>query len=259
MARGAFVGAALLLPLSHHAASAQPAPFTLTYATYVHGLNAMNMEAVVALTAQHYQLQLSYRLTGLVGTLFSGQATSTVDGQFRGNTPVPSRMVSTGVFRGKHRVTAIEWKDGNPVITQLIPPVEEEREPVPVADQAHTIDALSAMAWLFHQVAATGRCDGAFTTFDGRRLSDLRAQTVGEEVLAPTTRSSFQGPALRCDFEGHQTAGFLRDTDQDSLRKPQHGSAWFARVVPGAAPVPVRITFGLRAFGEATIYVTGPS
>ena len=94
-------------------------------------------------------------------------------------------------------------------------------------------------------------------TFDGRRLSSLEAHTVGEEVLPKTDRSSFEGPALRCDFEGRQLGGFVHDDDLNVLRRPQHGSAWFASLAPGAPPVPVRITFSTRILGAATMYLTG--
>jgi hypothetical protein len=258
LARRAVLAAALLL-LPHRPAGAQPAPVMLSYAGYVHGLNMLKLEASVAMTGQRYRLQLSYTLQGLIGVFVSGEGTSTVDGHFRGNTPLPQTLLTTSRFRGKPRVTEIVWRNGSPVITQMQPPVEEERDPVPPSQQANTIDSLSAMAALFHRVATTGRCDGALTTFDGRRLSSLQAHTVGEEDLPATSRSSFQGTALRCDFEGQQLAGFMRDADQESLRKPQRGSAWFARLAPGTSPIPVRITFGMRSLGEATVYLTGAS
>ena len=153
-------------------------------------------------------------------------------------------------------MTQIDWRNGSPVISQLIPPVEAERDPVPPEEQAHTIDSLSAMAVLLREVTQSGRCEGTMNTFDGRRLSALAAHTVGEEVLPPTDRSIFQGKALRCDFEGRQLGGFVHDTDIEELRRPQHGSAWFASLSPGAPPVPVRISFTVRRLGETTMYLT---
>ncbi len=243
------------LTLSAQPALAQPTPVTLHYAAYITGLKMIDVEASVALAPQSYRLAVGYRLTGIVGALFSGDAVTTVQGRFVGDAAVPIDFLSTGHFRGEPRTTQIEWHDGNPVITQMIPPDDTERDPVPPADRLHTIDSLSAMAVLLRRVGSTGRCDGQVRTFDGRRLSELQAHTVGEETLAATSRSLFQGTALRCDFEGRQLAGFLRDADQSALRRPQRGSAWFARLTPGAAPVPVRISFNLRSFGDATMYL----
>ena len=235
---------------------AQPGPVRLNYAAYSNGLNVVDLQATVALSPQAYRMQLSYHLTGVIGAFFHGEFSTTVDGRFQGNRAEPREMFSTGHMRGEMRVTQIDWRDGNPVVMQLVPPTEAERDPVPPEAQAHTIDGLSAMAALLHQVATTGRCEGGANTFDGRRLSLVEAHTVGEEMLEETSRSIFHGTALRCDFEGRQLAGFVRDQDQSALRRPQRGSAWFARLVPGQPPVPVRITFQTRGFGPATMYLT---
>ncbi len=256
LARALVLAASLAAPFPA-LAQAAALPVRLSYAGYAAGFDFMDLQAGIAVTPQAYRVQVSLQITGLVGMLFHGQSTSVADGQFHGNQAVPRELFSTGKFGGQARTTQIDWQNGVPTITQMVPPAEEEREPVPAAEQAHTVDSLSAMAALLRQVAATGRCDGAMNTFDGRRLSSLQAHTAGEEVLEQTSRSSFHGPALRCDFEGRQLAGFLRDADQAELRKPQYGSAWFARIAPGEPPVPVRITFHTRQFGGATVYLTG--
>ena len=157
-------------------------------------------------------------------------------------------------MRGRPLVTQIDYPGGNPRVVQLAPPVEDDRESVPASLQPGTIDSLSAMAELVASVARTGRCDGAQRTFDGRRLSELSARTVGEESLAPTGRSTFSGRALRCDLEGRQIAGFAKDADPAAAR-PLHGSAWFASLAPGTPAVPVRISFETRFFGAATAYL----
>ena len=126
---------------------------------------------------------------------------------------------------------------------------------MPPAQQVDTMDSLSALALLMRHVQATGRCEARVMTFDGRRLAEVSAHTVGEEVLQPSSRRSFHGPTLRCDFEGRQLGGFLRDADQEQLRRPQHGSAWLAPIGPGGLRVPVEITFGTRWFGDATMYL----
>ena len=144
-----------------------------------------------------------------------------------------------------------------PNVLKMEPPVEDEREPVPVAQQANTIDSLSAMAALIRQIMVTGKCDGHDRTYDGRRLSEVSAHTVGQEALEETSRSSVAGTALRCDFQGKQLAGFRRDADQNELAKPTDGSAWFAQLGPGGPPIPVRVRFTTAQLGDITMYLTG--
>ena len=236
------------------AAVARAAPVDAHYVAYAAGLPVLDLDADFNVTATAYHVQLKYRTAGAAALLYRGGQDTVVDGHFVAGRPVPTRFFSTGYLRGKPRVTQIDYRGGQPHIRQLMPPSDEEREPVPEAQQANTIDTLSAMAELVRTVNETGRCEGHATTFDGRRLSELEARTAGREMLAETGRSSFSGPALRCDFVGRQTAGFMHDADEAS-RRPQRGSAWFAALTPGGELVPVRMVFTTRWFGEATMYV----
>ena len=251
--------AALLLPLLAWPAAAGSTATRLNYAAYIGGLNAFDLTATVAMSPQSYRMEVVFRLTGTIGALIHAESTSTVDGRFDGTTPEPRMLFSAGHFRGRPHVMQMEWPEGKPLIRQMSPPDEDQRDPVPPEQQAHTMDSLSAIVALLQRVATTGRCDGVVRTFDGRRLSELAAHTVGEETLPETDRSPFKGPALRCDVEGRQLAGFPVDGDQAELRRPHHGSAWFASLAPGEPLVPVRITFGERSFGQATLYLTGRS
>ncbi len=225
------------------------------YEAYAAGLEVIDMDASLDVAPERYRMRLDYRTVGAFNLVMRSHQETTVEGRFMGARPMPERFYSAGTLRGGPRVTQIDYQAGLPVIRQLVPPNETEREAVPTAQQAETVDTLSAVAELIHQVNTTGRCEGRATTFDGRRLSTLEARTSGEQVLEPTGRSSFSGPALRCDFVGRQLAGFLLDEDRERLQRPQAGSAWFAAVTPGGPKIPVRIVFKTRWFGDATMYL----
>ena len=228
------------------------------YEAYAAGLNVVAMDADFDVTADRYRVKLDYRTVGGLSVLFSSRQSTTVEGRFVGDRAVPQRFYSAGTLRGAPRVTQIDYRDGQPVVRQLVPATETEREPVAPAQQADTIDSLSAMAELIHTIQRTGRCDGRATTFDGRRLSMLDARTAGPQALESSWRSSFAGMTLRCDFVGRQLAGFMLNEDRATLQRPQMGTAWFAPLVPGGAVVPVRIAFRTRWFGDATMYVAAP-
>ena len=240
-------------------AAAQYAPVQLTYAAYFSGLNVADMQANLALSPQTYRVQLSFQVTGAAAALFRSNGISTAEGRFQGDRAMPRHLVSTGQTNGKAREMEMQWTGDQPTVVRMQPPIEPEREPVPAAEQARTIDSLSAMAVLLRRVWANGRCESGVRTFDGRWMSEIAVRTVGEEVLEPTSRSTFSGTALRCDIEGHQLAGFWRDKDEAAMHKPHHASVWFARPAPGQPLVPVRIAVETRGFGEATLYLTGES
>jgi hypothetical protein len=227
------------------------------YDTYVAGLRVAEVETGFSFGPWTYQLNLEYHTTVAAGFFFSGRQFGLVNGSWRGVQAEPSRFVGEGWWRGVNRQVDIEYKDGKPIIRRLIPANDAEREPVPDALQANTIDTLSALAKLIRVVDATGRCETTARTYDGRRAVEIEARTVGEELLEPTDRSSFAGKALRCDFSGLMVAGFWLGDDLERDRPPLHGSAWLAPVASGGPRLPVRISFETRWFGDATMYLTG--
>ncbi|HYZ64374.1 MAG TPA: DUF3108 domain-containing protein [Acetobacteraceae bacterium] len=240
----------LLLPIV-----AQASPVQASYDAYAAGLNVVVMDTSFDVQPDRYRVHIGYRTAGTFGVFLRAQQDTTVEGGFVGGRAAPQHFLSTGVLRGEQRLTRIDYAGGQPQIRQLVPGVEQEREPVPPEQQRNTIDTLSAMAQLMRQVNETGRCEGRVVTFDGRRLAELSARTVSEDMLPPSRLTSYSGRALHCDFDGRQLGGFKLDEDRDALQRPQHGSAWFASVVPGGPKIPVRISFRTRWFGDATMYL----
>lgn len=235
-------------------------PVRVNYAAYAAGLQIAAVDATFQLKPETYRVELAMRTTGVVGWFIQTQTLTTVDGTWRADRPAPHQFLSRGEWRGQPRFSLIDYKQGQPEVRQLIPPNEAEREPVPLDIQANSVDSLSAMAELVHVVGRTGGCEGTTRVFDGRRASDVTARTVGEEIVPPSSRSVFTGPALRCDFEGRMVAGFWLDADRKAGQKPMKGSAWLANPLAGAPSggpkLPVRITFESRWLGDVSIYLT---
>ncbi len=229
------------------------------YEAYAAGVAVLDMRATWDVMEAQYRVRIAFRTLGAVNLLARSMTESVAEGRFAGARPVPTSFRSSGTLRGEPRATAIDYPGGQPVVRQLVPAPEAERERVPETQQADTVDSLSAMAELVRQVNRTGRCEGQVTTFDGRRLSTLSARTEGPQVLEPSSRSAFSGPTLRCAFVGRQLAGFMLDEDRAKLARPQEGTAWFGQVEPGGPMIPVRIAFRTRWFGEATMYWIGAS
>jgi hypothetical protein len=244
----------LLFGAPARAQDAQPAH--LTFAVYAAGFNVLNMEGDVDLGGPRYRVDLTYHTAGVFGALIRSNISSFVQGVWSGARPAPLRFASWGTLRGNIRRTTIDYEDNQPIIRALEPPQDEDRDPVPPVLQHNTIDTLSAMAMLIRQVTVTGRCDGHVDTFDGRRATQITASTAGQEVLQAEGRSSFSGPALRCEIVGVQVGGFQHDTDEAELHRPHYSTAWLARVLPGSPPLPVRVVFETRFFGHATAYLT---
>ncbi len=235
-----------------------PAPETrvqAAYVGYVLGLHAFDLTLEVSLQPDSYRLAASFRLAGMLGALWPAEGSTVVDGQFSDGRPVPRDMVSQGRYWGTAHSLHVDWKDGRPKVLQMVPPPEKDREPVPVSEQVDTVDTMSAIAALIHEVAERGRCDLTARSFDGSRLSALTARTVGQEVLTPSARSSFHGVALRCDLTGRMIGGFLRHEDNADARRVKMATIWFARVRGEGPPIPVRMAFSQKGSPGAAAYL----
>ncbi|MGE0226005.1 MAG: DUF3108 domain-containing protein, partial [Acetobacteraceae bacterium] len=233
----------------------------LSYAAYAAGFRIADVEVGFTLEPATYRVELAHRTTGMIGFFFRGNSFSVADGVWQSDRAQPHRYRSQGVWRGTPRLTLIDYERGQPVVRQLVPPNDEEREPVPPQLQKDTIDTLSAMASLVRTVRATGRCDGSARLYDGRRASEITARTAGQEIVPITSRSVFAGQALRCDVDGRMLAGYMRSDDRDAAARPIRGTAWLADAVPGAPKLPVQLAFHSRWLGEVTLYLraAGPS
>ena len=240
-------------------APASPGPVALhaSYGAYAAGVPVADVEAGFSFGPGTYHMKLGYHTTGMVGFFFRGHQLDFVQGSWRGRDAVPAHFLGQGNWRGADRHAEIEYQQGKPIIRALEPPNEGEREHVPDSLQANTIDTLSALAELIRSVGDTGRCETTVHTYDGRRALEIQAHTVGEEMLEPTSRSSFAGKALRCDFAGRMLAGFKFGDTKENDGKAMHGSAWLAPIATGGPPLPVRVVFETRWFGDATMYLTG--
>lgn len=256
----------MLLPLAACAAllatpaRADNAPVRASYTAYVAGMPVLDLDADFVFGADgRYQVVTTFRTRGIVAAFVSGEQTSRTEGMLprraeEGLQPV--RYAMEGRWNGNLRRIGLDYERGTPVVRVLEPPNTEEREPVPPAMQAGTVDALTALAMLIRTVARTGRCDGEARMFDGRRRTDFVATTVGEEEVARDRRGIFVGRATACRFESRQVAGFYRNCDRAESEKPRHGRAWLARLIAEAPPVPVRMELDSGWFGTATIHLT---
>lgn len=244
---------AILLAAAPSAAAAT----RLHYVAYAAGFRVLDVGVDLDLSDADYRIGLTLRTVGFFGAIVSGATTSEVSGSFAGLGAAPHRYDSHGMWRGTQLRTVIDYLPQGPRVSDLLPdPDPDERDVVPQPLQVGTVDTLSGMAALVHQIASVGGCQAHQRLFDGRRLTEVESHTVGTQVLEATSRSVFQGSALRCDFEGRLLAGFPSDEDRARAARPHGGSAWFAQLSPGGPPLPVRIVFETRFFGHTTMYLT---
>jgi hypothetical protein len=230
----------------------EPATVHMSYTGTALGLDVLKLDADVGMDRTGYRIDTVFHTVGLLSLFVRSEQHTTVQGTWRGEQAQPVRFWSWGTLRGDPRQTLIDYVNGAPEVRTLLPPNKGERDDVPEALRGNTIDTLSALAFLVRQVADTGKCDGSTRVFDGRRLTDIAASTVGQAVEARGEAGPYQGPTLRCNFAGRQLAGFMH-SDSAWQHQPHNGTAWIARPVPGGPPIPVRLSFETRWVGDVTM------
>ena len=233
----------------------------LHYVAYAVGLPAADVEMTLEPADQSYRIAFAVRTLGLADMVAHARIRSEATGLWAprnyGRDTLPDHYEAHGELRGTSRDTVIDFKDDSPVVKVVTVEEGKSREPIPPELRARTTDGISAIAGLLHHAERTGRCDDTVRTFDGRRLGETALRTVGTETLEPTDRSSFSGPALRCDFTGRLLAGFIVGENRARAARPLHGSVWVASV--DGHLIPVRMSFETHGFGDAVAYLSPPA
>lgn len=237
-------------------ASAPPRALELTYRAYAAGFRSLDFSVNLDLGPSGYRITLAYRTVGLAGFLFPGHSSVTAEGFWAGDTAEPRRFESRARWSGRHYDVLMDFPEGAPVVSRLVPSEAKRREAVPAAERIGTIDTASAIALLLKRVIDQNGCRLAVRVFDGRRLMVLSAHPAGSADLGVTGRSFFHGPAERCDVAGKMLAGFLDSDGKAARERVSHGVVWFAHPVAGYPLLPVRIAFSARWFGSSMMYLT---
>ena len=256
MRRSGFLVLALLGWAAPAAADPMPTAYNLHYQAISLGFAIMQMDVSVRIFPSTYDIAVSYHTTGLARFLYPGQESEQVSGVWEGDRAAPRQYLASGEWRGRPRRADIVYRSGQPEILELLPPDTNEREPVPRALQRGTEDTLSALVQLLGHVERNGSCNTTARIFDGRRLSEIDASTMGLESVGRGPRAVFGGTALRCDFVGRMLAGFVLNRPHTTPGRAHYGSAWFAPLQPGGPALPVRISFGTDWFGNVTMVLT---
>jgi len=228
----------------------------LTYKLFVLGVPVAEAQMMVELNQTSYRMALNYKTTGL-GSLMSGDhLEESTRGVLGADGPLPNEYFSTIHLHGQDRRMSLAYHGGTPTIVAIDPPNESERENVPPAARAHTVDSLSATVAMINFAARTGKCDLSLRTYDGRRLEAFSAHTSGEEDVPTSVHSDFAGRSLRCDYLAQPLAGFRIDTGRAEDAKVRQGTLWLAPLVPGLPRLPMRGEIDTRFLGRATMYLT---
>jgi hypothetical protein len=225
----------------------------LHYTARLHGVKLLDVDFCLVLQGDRYLAGLSARTVGVADWIAHARAVGRAAGHFAGDAVKPAGYEEQGRLSGEDHRVVIDYPAGAPVLRVLAPPAGKYRLAVPPSDLAGAIDGPSAVALESVAVSRTGGCDGQVLVFDGFQLRRATSRSAGHDVLAPSSRSVFAGPALRCQTESAMLAGFLKNVPVAGQMKPRHSTVWLAPLSPGGLALPVRMVFDADLLGSIVV------
>jgi hypothetical protein len=230
---------ACLLCAAGASAQAAQSDLLLAYDVRYGGVTIMKLQARLDLATgldRSYAVALEGRTVGLLDRLKPIVFTATSEGVSSGNRLQPALYATTTVKRQKRKGVTIAFTPEAAPVTQFTPADDAEELPPPEVLEG-SIDPASAFLTLVRSVADTAACAGTVEVFDGKRRYDVTFSTTAREILQKTSHSPYAGEAKRCQVKMRPVHGF-----KPGKRRPLDGTTlWFADVLNGAPPLPVRI------------------
>lgn len=244
---------------------------SMTYDIHLGGMNVAQANMILSLDKGEYTMDSDVRTRGLAATLtgYSTTARSVGSLMVRDGTARPRTHISNSTWRGKDRSVDIAYGpiDSPPRIAVSPEPVEDEREPVPEAARAGTVDPMSGALILMLNAATQATTNADTDTpsalpvpiFDGRRLYSL---AVGDMTPRQVRSDAYVGAGWEAVMTYERQGGassrrsmFSRDGDRKTGEATVH-------LAPGAQfglpmPVPVRIQVDTESFGSLIVSLSG--
>jgi len=244
---------AVLLACGVVAASVPPAfadRITIEYRARAFGVAPLGAATLdIDVGDDDYRIVSTVRSGGLLALFDQTELTAMAEGAIEAAAVRSGRYDLDHRYARKHRVTTLRWTAAG--VEAAIAPTYRLWGDPPVSDAQRrgARDPLSSLVAMSVAVGRSGRCEGAYPTFDGRFHYVL---SLERGRAARMNEAAYSGPVLRCGVRYEPVSGFEASDGGRRLRT-RRGEIWFATDAAGFAP-PVRFSAPLP-LGEAGVYM----
>lgn len=239
-ALAAFLAGAALAP-ERAAASAS---FDATYGIYVAGLPIGEADVTSTFDGRRYAIEVQARLVGLAGIFIDGRGAATASGQVEGERIAPTSFAVVSSTSRASRTVRMGMRGGSVAAVEILPPLEEYPDRVPVrnADRRGIVDPVSAFVF-----PARGRipaddprqCDRTIPVFDGASRFDIALSYGGTRRFE---KPGFAGDVLICRARFRAISGHRPDREALRFMEANEDMAvWLAPVEGSRSLFPMRI------------------
>src|SRR5262249_36960273 len=177
----------LVLAGSAHAGAAGESDLDLRYDVYYSVFRVLKIESRSRIERDAYDVHSTMETVGLVGTFFPWTYRSEVQGRIDRGRLAPDRFQSQSQFHGRIQQVELRYEGADPVVDKLQAFTDDvlgkglRRDDVPPELRAGTIDPLTEITALAHDLAHGEGCAGTRHVFDGIRRYDTLYEDLAEQ------------------------------------------------------------------------------
>jgi hypothetical protein len=222
------------------------AAVTVDYGIMLAGIPIGTAQVQGAIEGARYKMDVTARLTGLVGAITGGYGSGRASGQVEGGgRPLPGSFAVASHSSNNSIIVRVALSRGNVVASEIVPPllVDPERVPLSPATKRAVVDPVSALL-----MPAQGRgdltdpenCNRTIPVFDGASRFDV-VLSYGE--TRRVEKPGYAGPVLVCNARYRPIAGHRPDKPGVKFMEENTDmSVWLAPVEGARVLLPLRIS-----------------
>jgi len=199
------------------------------------GAHVLSLHSRTDEDGSRYSVAIDFKTEGMAALFVDMTSHSQVSGRIVGGVAEPYAFRDQSRRNGTERHASMDYRPDGSVEAVTTPPLPDS---VPPTALRGSVDNLSAYMRLQRQLAQTGHCGLTVRVFDGRHGYDLVFTDAGRQALTPSSGQNFSGDTIACHMARRNWEGF---TDNEKDEGAHTGTLWYARLVPGALMVPVRM------------------
>lgn len=199
------------------------------------GLHVLTLHSYLDETSDRYTVTTDYATTGVAGLLVQQSSRAQTVGRFTALSVEPTSYRAETRRNGVEIRSSVDYGPDGSVVGSSTP---APANPVAAAAARGTVDNLTAYFRLQRQLAAGKGCNLTVPVFDGRYRYELVFEDAGRKVLSPEGGQQFEGPAIAC----RMTRRLPDEAKGEEIEGAREGTIWYAALLPGDVPVPVRMT-----------------
>ncbi len=224
-------------------APARAATFTADYGIYLAGLPIGEAGVSSTIDGERYRLEVSAKLTGLVGLFVNGRGAATATGAVANGRVLPATFAVTSRNSTDSRTVRMGLSSGNVSAVEIVPPIEAHEDRVPVVEghRRNIVDPVSAliMPMAAGEPLSPAQCNRTIPVFDGASRFNV---VLSHEGTKSVEKPGFKGEVLVCRARWVPIAGHRPSRAAVKfMAENRNMSVWLAPLEGTRVLAPLRI------------------